>query len=40
MKPSVTSCQQKGRQLRDACYHGDKAGVDAKLEELTTGKYS
>ncbi len=37
MKVKVSSCQSKGKQIKDICYHDDKSKVEEKLEELNTG---
>ena len=37
MKSKVSSCQLKGKHIKDTCYHDDKSKVEDKLEELNTG---
>ena len=36
LKPQLLTCQQKGKDLRDFCYHGDKPKVEAKLKALSS----
>ena len=39
MKAKVSSCQSKGKHIKDVCHHDDRNKVDTKLEELNASEY-
>lgn len=36
IKPKITNCLTKGKQLKESCHHDDRPWVDARLDELNT----